>query len=178
MRPNLYQQYKAQEFDASWLPYLMTHYRTFNLPTEFVAQEPGFFAPLQGRIYNTDLWWVNKVEGQVPFITTRNQWASTMPVLGVVTALEPSSTRWNLGEDIFIVEHYENYGDDGHIQMKLIGYIFVPASGLELVDQFGRKEFSYVNTLQEQETARWANWKCDICGHSDCSSDHCGEGFQ
>src|SRR5271169_1847678 len=74
MRPKLYEQYKAQQFDPSWLPYLMYRYRTFNLPTEFVVHEPGFFVPIQGRIYNTDLWLVNKQETTkiAPFITTRN----------------------------------------------------------------------------------------------------------
>ena len=141
-RPNIYEQYKAQYFDPSWLPYLMNHYRTFNLPTEFVAHEPGFFAPRQGRIYDTDL------------------------------------CIWNLGEEIFMVEHYENWGDDGHTSMELQSYIFVPKAGLELVDVYGRKEFAYVKTLQEKATQP-DPWKCDLCGHgADECDGHYGEGFQ
>ena len=182
MRPNLYQQYKTPEFDASWLPYLMNDYRTFNLPTEFVAHEPGFFAPTQGRIYTTDLWWVNKQQGQAPFITTHNLLHSAAiksPKWGTFDEQGHGFGVWNLGEELFMVEHYENYGDDGHTEMTLMGYIFVPKSGLELVEIYGRKEFAYIKTLQEQQTAKWADWKCDLCGHgADKCEGHIGEGFQ
>jgi hypothetical protein len=182
-RPNIYEQYKAQYFDPSWLPYLMNRYTTFNLATEFVAHEPGFFAPRQGRIYPTDLWALNKNlrEGYSPFIITRteiHEVAVKHPKWGTFDEHGHGFGIWDLGEEIFMVEHYENYGDDGHTSMELMGYIFVPKSGLELVEIYGRKEFTYYKTLQEQAEKQHQNWKCDLCGRGDCDTDHYGEGFQ
>jgi hypothetical protein len=177
-QPNIYEQYKAQYFDPSWLPYLMNHYRTFNLPTEFVAHEPGFFAPRQGRIYDTDLWLTNS---KVPFVTSRDRMhavAIKHPKWGTFDEHGHGFGIWNLGEEIFMVEHYENWGDDGHTSMELQSYIFVPKAGLELVDVYGRKEFAYVKTLQEKATQP-DPWKCDLCGHwADECDGHYGEGFQ
>ena len=51
-----------------------------------------------------------------------------------------------------MVEHYEDHGDDGHTDMQLTGYVFVPASGLELV--YGRKQFAYCKNF------RRTKWPC------------------
>ena len=46
---------------------------------------------------------------------------------------------WDFCEEICLVENYENYGDDGHIDMRLTGYVFVPLAGIEMVDFYGRR---------------------------------------
>ena len=179
MKPNLLQQYKAQQLDASWLSFLMNDYRTFNLPTEFVVREAMICTPMQGRIYRTDLF-AAKLPGKT-FVTTRNRLFAAAQKSGRNAIISETKRRWSitdLGEEVFMVEHYEDHGDDGHTDMQLTGYIFVQQSDLELVDRFGRKEFKYIEVMHEREMAAFRNWKCEICGKSDCSGEHYGEGFQ
>jgi len=180
MRPKLYEQYKAQAFDASWLPYLMNDYRTYNLPTEFVVREAMICTPQQGRIYRTDLF-AAQLPGKM-FVTTRDRLYDAAQKSGRNAMISETNRRWSitdLGEEVFMVEHYEDHGDDGHTDMQLTGYIFVPASGLELVDVYGRKQFAYCKTLQEMEMNKWKTWKCDLCGKGQFECEgHIGEGFQ
>jgi hypothetical protein len=192
MRPKLLQQYKAQQFDASWLPYLMNDYRTYNLSTEFVVREAMICTPMQGRIYRTDLWVVNKQKGQSPFVTTHERLhaaATKNPKWGTFDEQGHGFGVWNFGEEVYMVEHYEDHGDDGHTDMQLTGYIFVPASGLELIDRYGRKQFAYIEILHDKQMAAFraeisatplTEWRCDLCGRgaADCNGEHFGEGFQ
>jgi len=179
MKPTLLKLYKAQELDSSWLPYLMNRYQTFNLPTEFVVREPGFFTPKQSRIYATDLFVTSLPGREVVF--NRDE------LLKYVKKLE--KTLWDVGEELFMVEHYSDRGDDGHTDMELIGYIFVRKSGIELVDHYGRKQFAYVQAFEQRIMAAVAAeiekpWTCEICGKgadaegfAQCDG-HYGEGFQ
>ena len=87
---------------------------------------------------------------------------------------EKFSGAHQMGEEVFMVEHYKEHGDDGHTDMQLTGYIFVRQSGLELIDRYGRKQFVYIETLQEIQMEKWhvemaakPPYVCDLCGKSD-----------
>jgi hypothetical protein len=127
----------------------MQRYRTYNLPTEYVVRDPGFYAPQQGRIYHTDLF-VTKLQDR-QLVVDRNK----LYEIGVRVRGEQFHGVYDMGEELFMVEHYEDHGDDGHTEMALSGYIFVTAKDLELVEVYGRKQFAYVEELQAREMAKW-----------------------
>jgi hypothetical protein len=179
MKPTLLQQYKAQELDASWLPFLMNRYQTYNLPTEFVMREPGFVVPTQARIYRTDLF-VTSLPGR-EILLNRSDLAKYAQRI----KKQEFKGVWDVGEEVFMVEHYENYGDDGHTEMTLMGYYFVRESGLKLVDRYGQKVFAYTEELWQRSIKAAVveaekPWTCDLCGRGaeDCDGLHIGEGFQ
>jgi hypothetical protein len=179
MKPTLLTPYKANDLDKSWLPFLMNRYQTYNLPTEVVVREPGFFTPKQGRIYRTNLWATN--------LPGRELVLERSELLKYAKKLDKN--LHDVGEEVFMVEQYSDRGDDGHTDMELTSYVFVRQSGLELVERYGRKEFAYVEVLWQRECAvRMAAavaenekpWTCEICGHGAevCDGLHLGEGFQ
>jgi hypothetical protein len=114
-----------------------------------VVRDPGFYAPQQGRIYHTDLF-VTKLQDR-QLVVDRNK----LYDIGLRTHGEKFRGVYDIGEELFMVEHYEDHGDDGHTEMALSGYIFVTAKGLELVEVYGRKQFAYVEELQAREMAKW-----------------------
>jgi hypothetical protein len=178
MKPTLLRQYKPTDFDPSWLKFLINPYQTFNLSTEFVFSEPQICAPKQGRIYRTDLFAPNRqIRGRFLVADRSKIYDMHLRLHG----REKFNGLHEVGEDVHMVEHYEDHGDDGHTDMRLTGYIFVRESDLKLVDHYGRKQFAYIEALWQQQLMASATkepWKCDICGHSDCDSLHLGEGFQ
>ena len=156
IRPDLYRQYKANEFDPSWLPYLMNYYRSFSLPTEMVISEAQFCVPQQGRIYTTDLYAVSSIPKRI-FLTTSDRLYDAARKSGRAATIREERHSFgisDLGEEVFMVEYYENNADDGHTDMKLMGYVFVPTSGLKIVEHFkGCKEFAYIRKMWNQENA-------------------------
>jgi len=150
MKPKLYHIYKAHELNPAWTPFLMNRFRTYNLPTEMVIREAGFYAPLQGRIYNTELF--SAKVGTRTILVER----TILYNIGLRTRGKDFHGVWDMGEEVFMVEHFENRGDDGHTDMELAGYVFVPASGIQEAERFGRKELAYVETLHEILMEEWS----------------------
>lgn len=149
VKPELLKLYSAVEIDPSWLPFLMYRFQTFFLPTEFVMREPGFVTPTQGRIYSTDIF-VSSLTGKET-LYDRN----TLYDYGRKARGKDFHGVWDIGEEVFMVEHYEDHGDDGHVEMQLRGYVFVRQSDLEKIDRFGRKEFKYIDILHERQMTAW-----------------------
>ena len=129
-----------KELDPSWFRYLLLDYQSYPLPTEVVIREPQFVVPQMGRIYRTGLM-LEHLPGSREAVDT-------------VVMVEHYPGSREAVDTVVMVEHYCNRGDDGHTEMELEGYIFVPATEAKfIVDEYGRKVFAYEKVLRDQYSA-------------------------
>jgi hypothetical protein len=85
--------------------------KTFYLPTEVVVTKAEFVVPRQGRIY--DLPYDCREEMQ------RNR---------------PDVWATETGARLSLVEVYEDWGDDGHTELSLTGFVLLPTESLPPLD--------------------------------------------
>ena len=136
MTPQLNHIYQIDEL-GDLLPILTGNYQTYPLPTEMVIYDAGFYAPQQGRIWRTDYR-----TAALPDRIIAAHRDELYKRLG-------SDKMWKTGEEIFLVEHYENWGDDGHTEMQLRGYIFVTHTDMQFEEKYGHKQFVYVEKMYQ-----------------------------
>lgn len=86
----------------------------FFLRTQMVVEAPGFVVPMAGRVFTTS-WYV--VDGNVCLYTD----------IEVTPEFQGTYTL----DQIYIVEAWEDYGDDGHISMRFQGYVTIACKGSE-----------------------------------------------
>jgi hypothetical protein len=91
--------YKIEEFSLEWLKILTYPFSITHVPTEFVINTPGFYSPIQSRIYVTNLY-VHPDGRVVDFAGTGHF---------------PS---------VFLCEVWENWACDGHTRMEIVGWRF------------------------------------------------------
>lgn len=87
-------------------------YYQFYIPTEIVVFDAAFFTPPVGRVYHTNY------SAKDGIMYLRND------VIDVLK--ESGETLSDAGYcDVLLIEYYENYGDDGHTEYGIGGFILM-----------------------------------------------------
>lgn len=107
---------KSIRFPKEFLCYLF-HSRTsiFYLPTENVLRHPGDIPTIkQGKYYETD-WFIK--DGELVHLHQLQQ--------------HPTFRGTGYETHIYLIEVWEDLGDDGHVSFQHIGYTFVTYAALK-----------------------------------------------
>jgi len=86
--------------------YLFRHFKQLLLPTELVYRGGELPPPRYARAYSTNLW---NPKGTSNIVSTG---------------------QYQTHESVYLLEYFENWGDDGHTDYCLKGWVFVAESAL------------------------------------------------
>jgi len=101
--------------EGEWTEYLLHRHTRYPLLTEAVFQEARIVVPEFGRAYRTGRYLMNGRVVSYDEIRARPGFVGTYAE-----------------EEIWMVEVWEDHGDDGHIRQTQIGWRFVPSKCLQL----------------------------------------------
>jgi hypothetical protein len=90
-------------------------YTELPLPTELVVTQPGFIVPRLARVYFTDLYLYE--DSVVTYRELQQQKGAAF-----------HGTAYEVG--VFLWEVFEDYGDDGHTDYRLMGWVLLPSTAL------------------------------------------------
>jgi hypothetical protein len=62
--------------------------------------------------------------------------------------------------------------------IDILGSDLYAKSGFEIEPFSADAMDEHIIVENVAENEKWKNWKCELCGKSDCSGEHYGEGFQ
>lgn len=126
-RPVLGRVYTGADFQAAWMPFLLTHHaHTFDIPVEVVVRQGRWVAPKTGRAFPTDY--------DLVMIGGR---AVVLHHDALRDAARRSGRGWYgiaQGDSVTLYEVWENQGDDGHTVYQHRGWIFVAESVYKAVE--------------------------------------------
>ena len=109
-----------------------------DLPTETVVTTPTFVVPRQARAYKTDLY---VVDGNV---VNYNQ-------LHALRGPQFRGTAYERG--VYLIEVWEDTGDDGHVSWTMLGWKFLETNVLD--EQTDPKERMFVIEPTNEDLDAW-----------------------
>jgi hypothetical protein len=116
---------------------IQRHFTQFVLPTEVVLTEMKISIPLFARAYEVDLHNPFDTDEVMPYERLRAR-------QGV--------KEWNgsasVASPIRVLEYFSNWGDDGHTDFELVGWVLVPAPELT-VDLYTQYNHPLMRKIQK-----------------------------
>jgi hypothetical protein len=107
-----------QEFQSDWWCLLQQVWHQVCLPTEVVVAGPEIVMPRVARQYRTGFYWY---DGRI--CSYKELYAAVLATGQVF----PGTYHY---DEIYFVEVWENFGDDGHVEYRQVGWRFVLAAAL------------------------------------------------